>query len=274
MDNIMEILECIDYGLVALILLEILRDFFLGNQTRNWRETLANLSIYIGNNLIGRTAIATTFVVGLYLVQMISPFSIVTTPWAFVILLVLTDFTYYWKHRVEHVIRFFWAYHSVHHSSSDYDLSTAYRLPWIGSMLEWVFFVPLVFIGFDPMLVVVTYNLVLIYQFWIHTQKIRKLPAFVEGVFNTPSHHRVHHASNGCYIDKNFGGVFILWDRIFGTFAPETETVVFGLTKPIGSINPLVINFLEFVHIFRDAIRAKSWVATWHAISGHPGKQS
>ncbi|GAJ70502.1 sterol desaturase family protein [Vibrio sp. JCM 18904] len=180
---------------------------------------------------------------------------------AFLLLVVLQDFFYYWFHRASHRIRWMWAAHVVHHSSERMNFSTAFRqslmYPLAGGM--WIFWLPLVIIGFEPKWVVfvVLFNLGL--QFFVHTQSIRSLGP-LEWVFNTPSHHRVHHGVNRQYIDKNYAGVLIIWDRMFGTFEPEVETVRYGVSKPVNSFNPIRVTFAEWKDMFYDVTRPNlSW---------------
>jgi len=179
-------------------------------------------------------------------------------PLAWVVAVIGWDFAYYWHHRLEHESRIFWASHVNHHSSRFYNLSTALRQPWTPvTMLA--FFPPLALVGVPPWMIMVAGGLNLIYQFWIHTEVIGRMPRWFEAVMNTPSHHRVHHGSNSEYLDKNYAGVFIVWDRVFGTFTPEEARVLYGLTKNIESFNPFVISFHEYAAICRDIRAAKSW---------------
>ncbi len=168
------------------------------------------------------------------------------------------DFAYYWAHRWQHEIRFFWSAHVNHHSSTHYNFATALRQPWVPLMFL-VAFPPLALAGVRPSMILVSGGLNLIYQFWIHTELVDRMPRWFEFVFNTPSHHRVHHGSNVQYLDRNHGGVLILWDRLFGTFEPEGEAVVYGLTKNIHTFNPLRIFSHEVIAMFRDAARARGW---------------
>ena len=175
-----------------------------------------------------------------------------------VILLALLaqDFIYYWKHRAAHLIRWFWSAHVVHHSSEHYNLSTALRQPWNNHFTGHVLLsTPLVIIGFHPILIGFVASLNLLYQFWIHTEAIDKCPKWFEAIFNTPSHHRVHHATNPRYLDSNFAGILIVWDKIFGTFVPELEgeKINYGVVKPIETYNPVKIAFVEMINIFKDA---------------------
>jgi sterol desaturase/sphingolipid hydroxylase (fatty acid hydroxylase superfamily) len=170
---------------------------------------------------------------------------------SFVSALLLWDFLYYWDHRWMHEVRLLWANHVSHHSSERYNLSTALRQPWSPFLTFWVFAVmPL--LGFDPARVRRAGQLNLLYQFWIHTEAIDRLSAPIEMVFNTPSHHRVHHGVNRQYLDKNYGGILIVWDRFFGTFEPEVRRIKYGLTKNINTFNPVRIGYHEFVDIARD----------------------
>ncbi len=178
--------------------------------------------------------------------------------WA--IALVAFDFCYYWSHRMGHEISVLWAAHAVHHQSEEYNLSTALRQTSTGFLFSWIFYVPLFVLGM-PFEVFVTVNaLDLIYQFWVHTQLIGKL-GWLDRVFVTPSNHRVHHAQNEIYIDKNYGGIFILWDRLFGTFQEELdeEPVVFGVRKPLANWNPFWANVQVYDYLWFDAVRTKRW---------------
>jgi alkylglycerol monooxygenase len=170
------------------------------------------------------------------------------------------DFCYYWAHRFGHEISILWAAHAVHHQSEDYNLSTALRQTSTGFLFSWIFYLPL-FLAGVPLSVVVTVNAIdLIYQFWVHTQHIRKL-GWLDRVFVTPSNHRVHHAQNEIYIDRNYGGILILWDRMFGTFQEERddEPVVFGVRKPLASWNPFWANVQVYHDLWRDARQTRSW---------------
>ena len=170
------------------------------------------------------------------------------------------DFCYYWNHRLGHEISILWAAHSVHHQSEDYNLSTAQRQTSMSFLLSWIFYVPLYVAGF-PLEVVVTVGAInLIYQFWVHTQLVNRM-GMLDRIVVTPSNHRVHHAQNEIYIDKNYGGILILWDRLFGTFAEERddEPVVFGVRKPLANWNPFWANFQVYAYLLFDAIRTKRW---------------
>ena len=181
-----------------------------------------------------------------------------SNPWTWVALFLADDFVYYWYHRYHHTVRLFWASHIVHHSSQRYNLSTALRQPWT-PFTNLPFWLPLAFLGFAPWMILLQQSISLIYQFFIHTERVDKLWRPVEFIMNTPSHHRVHHGSNKQYLDKNYGGTLIVWDRLFGTFEAENERVVYGLTKNINTFNPARVAFGEFIAIGRDVASARNW---------------
>jgi len=184
----------------------------------------------------------------------------VDSPVVWVFSFVFYDFLYYWFHRFSHRINFLWASHVVHHQSEEYNLTTALRQT-SSSIMVWVFYLPSFVIGIPAEVFFVSGALNLIYQYWVHTQLIGKLGWF-ESIFVTPSHHRVHHGQNEIYIDKNQGGVFILWDKMFGTFQEELddEKVVYGVRRPVNSFNPIWANFHTWTSLLVDAFRTKSWL--------------
>jgi alkylglycerol monooxygenase len=179
--------------------------------------------------------------------------------WSWALLLFIDDFAYYWFHRISHEVRFFWNFHVVHHSSNQYNLSVAVRQSWFSGVAHWIFYVPVAFLGFPFWAFVFMHGINLIYQFWIHTQFITKLGP-LEYVLNTPSHHRVHHGVNEEYLDKNYAGIFIIWDRLFGTFVEEKDAVRYGITTPLKTYNPLWINSHAWFEMF-DRIKAKKTLA-------------
>jgi sterol desaturase/sphingolipid hydroxylase (fatty acid hydroxylase superfamily) len=178
-----------------------------------------------------------------------------TAWWAWLVLLLAEDLCYYWFHRVHHEVRLFWGFHVNHHSSRYFNLSTALRQPLLTPLTGPMFWAPLPLLGFPPWMVLTAQAWSLLYQFWLHTEVIDRLGP-LEWFMNTPSHHRVHHGKNLAYLDKNHAGIFILWDRLFGTFAPEADPVSYGLTKDIQTFNPLRIAFHELAAIGRDIRKA------------------
>jgi sterol desaturase/sphingolipid hydroxylase (fatty acid hydroxylase superfamily) len=193
--------------------------------------------------------------------------------WAWVLLFFLDDFTYYWFHRCNHEVRFMWAGHVNHHSSQYYNLGTALRQGVGERLYKFAFWMWLPLLGFDPAMIITMVGISLFYQFWIHTEAVDRLPGWIEAVFNTPSHHRVHHGSNDRYLDRNHGGILIIWDRLFGTFSPEldSEPVRFGLTSNIESDHPWVVLSHEYRAIWRDLQRADNWQQRWRYLLYAPG---
>ena len=183
----------------------------------------------------------------------------------------LVDLAYYFLHRYSHTVHLLWAGHVVHHSSEEYNLTVALRQSALHGIFSWVFFIPLAIIGLPWQLFAACYALNLVYQFWIHTREIDRLPLGLEWWLNTPSHHRVHHGVNPQYHDRNYAGALIIWDRLFGTFEPEVEPVVYGITTPLESWNPVWANVHIFADIVRNARRTKRWRDKWRVMFGHPG---
>jgi len=263
------VLEIVGIIFLLIIVAETLWDFWSGRR-KQYGETSANFAIAFGNMLLERSVYGLVFIVGLFAVEAVSVFSLPITWWSWMLCLLAADFMYYWMHRWEHEVRIFWAHHSVHHSSPEYNLTTSMRLSWIDSLVEWIFFAPMIVIGFDPVQALICISVVVIYQTWIHTEKIGKL-GWLDGFLNTPSVHRVHHGSNGDYLDKNYGGILIVWDRLFNTYQKEEEPVVYGVTEPIETVNPIKINFHEYGEILKDLMRAKRFSAVLGYVFGRPG---
>jgi sterol desaturase/sphingolipid hydroxylase (fatty acid hydroxylase superfamily) len=223
-----------------------------GRDIQETRDTATSLSLGVGS--LGEVAVWQEAIAGLSIgVYQLSPFALEGGVWLFVLALVADDFAYYWFHRLHHEVRVLWASHVPHHSSQRYNLSTALRQSWT-PFTSLPFYLPLA-LFFNPLLIATVHGINLLYQFWIHTELIGRLGP-VERIFNTPSHHRVHHGANVQYLDRNYAGIFIVWDRLFGTFEPEGEPVRFGLTKNIGSFNPFYAAFHEFGAVLHDAATA------------------
>jgi sterol desaturase/sphingolipid hydroxylase (fatty acid hydroxylase superfamily) len=222
------------------------------------RDTRTSLTMGIGNVVVnvGWKAVVVVIYAALY---ELTPLRIPTGAWwAWVLLFFADDLAYYWFHRVSHVSRLFWASHVVHHSSRHFNLSTALRQTWV-PMTYLPFWLPLLLLGFPPWMVLLAQSWNLIYQFWIHTERVGRLPAPLEFVLNTPSHHRVHHGANEQYLDRNYGGILIVWDRLFGTFAGERERVRYGLTKNLETFNPVHVAFHEYASLWRDLRAEPRW---------------
>jgi len=233
-------------------------------------DTITNyitLAMFIGLNFL--------LLAGLYLSAYVwtSQFALfdLSINWATILIcVVLADFAYYWEHRFMRRVNFAWATHSVHHSSPFFNISVAYRFGPMDGVWPIFFHLPLVLLGFNPFVVFFAEMFVQIYQTILHTEWIKKMPRPVEAVMNTPSHHRVHHGSNKKYLDKNYAGIFIIWDKMFGSFATEEEEVVYGLVKPINSINPLVAFFHGFWRLGGKIKNAKGISNKWNYFVGPP----
>lgn len=259
MEKVSAYLQYTPYVVFLVALIEYLYVLTTKKPRRDKRETYANFKVWFINLLVKPFVIGGLFLGVLVPLSKLAPFTLPINVWTFLLTLVAADFVYYWNHRISHQVRLFWTYHSVHHSSPEFNLSTAIRLPWIGLVGDTLFYIPLVLMGFSPLLLSITKTLVLVAQDWIHTESIGKLGWF-DKVFNSPSNHRVHHGSNPIYLDKNHGGILIIWDRLFGTYQEElaTEPVIYGLTKPIDSYNPWIINFHETLAMIKQMRQAKS----------------
>ncbi|MEO0815991.1 MAG: sterol desaturase family protein [Pseudomonadota bacterium] len=228
-------------------------------------DAITSLAMGLGNVAVNTL----TGALSLWLMMLVWPyraFDMPVTWWSFIAVFVLYDFVYYWKHRFAHRMRWFWAEHITHHSSTHYNLTTALRQPWFGPFtgliaLGW----PLVLMGFHPAFIFFVGGINLVYQFWIHTEAIDKMPGWFEAVMNTPSHHRVHHATNPRYLDRNYAGVFIIWDKMFGTFEAENseEPCTYGIVKPVGSYNPVVVAYHGMTGLFADCWRDGFKPVTW-----------
>ncbi|WP_271768339.1 sterol desaturase family protein [Aquimarina algiphila] len=265
-----EVLTYIGYFFIlniTLTLFEIFLDIFTAKE-RRWKDTGANIIIFFLGQLLEKTILGSIGIICLLPFYHLSPFEIEMNNWTWALGILVADFTYYWMHRLEHEHRILWANHSVHHSSEDYNLSIAMRLSIVESAIEWIFLIPMILIGFNPFQAIVCLVFVAQYQTWIHTERIVKL-GWLDEIFNTPSVHRVHHGSNDIYIDKNYGGILILWDKVFGTFQREEEKVVYGLTKNIHTNNPITINFIEYKNIWKDVKQCNTWKDRFRIIFGN-----
>lgn len=245
-----------------LIALELIADRWRGVSTYNLSDSINSMSAGVLSTTVGLV----TKVIGLltYTIawEHFGQFELAAgSLWVWVFAFVFYDFCYYWNHRLGHERSVLWAAHSVHHQSEEYNLTTALRQTSTGFIFGWIFYLPMALIGVPPLVFLAVASLNLLYQFWVHTRHIPKLGLF-EWVFITPSNHRVHHAQNQIYMDRNYGGVFILWDRLFGSFQEELDEhpVVFGVTTPLASWNPLWANLQVYAALWEDAKRTSS---TW-----------
>ncbi len=218
------------------------------------KDSISSITMGLGSMLVDILTKIIYYSFFLYLYNNFRLFTFPNTWYIVVILLILEDCIFYWKHRFGHHLRILWASHSVHHSSKMFNLSTALRQEWTGRYFGIVFNIILPIIGFHPFMILFVHSISLIYQYWIHTQTIGKMPAWFEFFMNTPSHHRVHHGSNDRYLDKNHAGIFIVWDKLFGTFQEELkdEKVIFGLTKNLESYKIWDVASYEWLNLCKD----------------------
>lgn len=226
----------------VLIGIELAYTFYKKLNYYRLNDSISNLNQGVGSQVVGLFMKAVTFIGYLYIFEHLRFFTLPNTIWIWLILFFGVDFFYYWFHRMSHQINALWAAHIVHHQSEEYNLTVALRQSWFQGGFSWAFYLPLAFVGFDPIMFLTVSSFNTLYQFWIHTRTIKSM-GFLEYVLNTPSHHRVHHGSNPKYIDKNHAGTLIIWDRMFGTFQKEEEEVYYGITSPLASWNPVWANF-------------------------------
>ena len=225
-----------------------------------WVESATSLGVGIGHQITG---IINRLLIQGVMASFIWQYRIYTMPeawWRYPALFLGLEFCYYWYHRASHEVFLMWATHSTHHSPNEMTLSAAYRLGWLPLLsFTWVFFFPLVLIGFSPIEVFTMLSINLMYQFWLHTKLIPRL-GFLEGIINTPSAHRVHHASNPAYLDKNYGGILMIFDRIFGTYIAEDSNteIVYGLTHPNYSKNPVNVVFNVWKQLLKGIAQKKT----------------
>ncbi len=255
----------------ALVFLEWGISLYQKKDTYDKKDFLAASTIGLVNVGISALIKLATFGTALFFYNL-APFKIPATWWSFILCFFAIDFARYWAHRIAHEQRFWWATHITHHNSKKYNLSVSFRLGWT-QHIKIVFFIPVMLMGFDPFVFFICHQIAVLYQFWIHTEYITKLPRPIEYFFTTPSHHRVHHASDEHYLDKNYGSTFIIWDRMFGTFMPEAERPTYGITKPVTSYNPVYLVFHEWNDIVRDLLQAKSFREARLILFGRPSAE-
>ena len=256
--------------MLSLVLIEFVVSQYRKRKLYQGRDLLASAGIGVGNLVVSAITKVALFAVILFFYNLV-PWRVPHAWWSFLVCFVVLDFFRYWAHRIAHEQRFLWATHVTHHSSEQYNFSVSFRLSWT-QHIKIVFFIPVALIGFDPFVFFICHQVAVLYQFWIHTELIKRMPAVVEYVFTTPSHHRVHHAVNDKYLDKNYGSTFILWDRMFGTFQAEEERPRYGITTPVNSYNPFYLVFHEWIDIARDLRASRSWSEVRTVLFAGPGK--
>lgn len=241
-----------------LIAIELAYSYFNRLNYYRLNDSIANLSQGIGQQITGIFMKTALFFGYKYIYDHWRVFDLPSTVLVWILLFIGVDFFYYWFHRMSHEVNALWAAHIVHHQSEEYNLTVALRQSWFQGWFSWIFYLPLAFLGFDPIMFLTISAFNTLYQFWIHTRAIGNM-GWLEYIINTPSHHRVHHGSNPKYIDKNHAGTLIIWDRIFGTFQKEEEAVYYGITKPLASWNPVWANFHYWFDLAALSAKARNW---------------
>jgi sterol desaturase/sphingolipid hydroxylase (fatty acid hydroxylase superfamily) len=254
-----------------LIAIEIVAARVLERRVYRFADSFADLGCGMIEQLLGVVVKGSLFAAYLGLYHRVRFFDLPEGSWVvFAVCLLGVDFLYYWFHRMSHEVGAFWAAHSVHHQSEEYNLSVALRQGAFQGFFSWVFYLPLAVLGFPPATFITCSALNTLYQFWIHTRLIGKLGP-LEWILNTPSHHRVHHGRNPRYIDRNHAGSLIIWDRMFGTFVPEADEPVYGVVKPLRSTNPLWANFAGWAELWSVAARASHFQDRMRTLVAAPG---
>ena len=256
---------------IVTLIIEVALSIYGNREYYTKKDTFASLSMGIGS--IGTSLITKGLKFGIFM--FLYEYRLIEIPmvwWGVIALLLADDFSYYWFHRMSHKMRYFWASHVVHHSSEHYNLSTALRQSWTGEISgSFLFYAWMPLVGFDPWWILTAQSINLIYQYWIHTEVIRKMPRWFEFLFNTPSHHRVHHGSDLQYLDMNYAGMLIIWDRMFGTFIYETKAPTYGLITNISTYNPARIAFSEWGNLARDVFKTSGILNKLRYIFAPPG---
>ena len=273
MDNLIQLLFLVSLLALAASLVEGLVLSRIGKKDYDWRATGTSLAITVLRRV---TELVPLWVAmpGAFWIHEHRLFNIpMDAAWSWLLLFLGVEFFYYWFHRASHRVRWFWTNHLVHHTPNQFNLSAAYRLGWASRFIGVLgFFLPLVWLGFEPKVVAVAFVLNLLYQFWIHAAWIPRL-GWLEGIVNTPSAHRVHHATNLEYLDANYGGVLMVFDRLFGTYVAEREDlpIRYGLVNPVLSYNPFRIVLLPWWELLRDLARCRSLREFAGTLFGPPG---
>jgi sterol desaturase/sphingolipid hydroxylase (fatty acid hydroxylase superfamily) len=259
-------------GFIILMILEVVYAVKTQRELYEVKDAATSIGLGLGNLFIGLL----TKTIILFIYAFIYEYRIYTFPfyawWAWVACFFADDFSYYWMHRISHSVRWFWASHVVHHSSERYNLAAALRQTWTGNLTgAFLFWGWMPLVGFHPGMIMLMQSASLLYQFWIHTEAIDKMPKWYEYIFNTPSHHRVHHGSDVLYLDKNHAGVLIIWDRIFKSFQAEQFRPKYGLTKNVETFNPVKVAFHEWINMFKDMKRCRNVKDVFHYLFDAPG---
>ena len=258
--------------LIAVVLLEAAWLIFARKQDYNWRAAAASFGVAIGKRVIelGTAGIGLAFALWVYDHRLFT--LTLDSVGAWLVFFLLFELAYYWHHRLAHEVRWLWATHGVHHSANEMNFSVGPRLGWTGLISGNVLvFAPLFWLGYHPIAVFFVLSAGLFYQLFVHTELVGRLPAPIEWLLNTPSAHRVHHGSDPEYLDKNYGGVLLIWDHVFGTYQVETHRPTYGLTQPVTSNNPFRIALFEWAGMIRDVASARRLTDAIGYMFGPPG---
>ena len=244
-----------------LIIIEYFYGRYVGKNTYRLNDTVTSITVGMISRFPTMLNLGVQSVIFVYISSYLNMELLsMKNPFTWIIAFLLYDLSYYWMHRMHHEIKILWATHSVHHHGEDYNLATALRQTSTGWLWKWIFYMPMIILGVPVEVFITVAGVNLVYQFWVHTEHIGHL-GFLEKIFITPMNHRIHHAKNKEYIDANYGGVFIIWDRMFGTYNPQRPDIkpVYGTATPLNSWNPLWANFQVFSIMIKDTIKTKSW---------------
>lgn len=266
------ILYAVPFFLITL-LVESYISYRMHREFVETKDSLTSIGLGLGNLAVGTVTKSMAIVTYFYVYEHYRLADLDSSWWmVWVFAFFADDVTYYWLHRISHEVRIFWASHIVHHSSPKYNLAAALRQTWTSQLtLTFLFYAWIPLLGVHPFIVFFFQQTSLLYQYWIHTEFIQKMPKWFEYVMNTPSHHRVHHGIDLEYLDTNYGGVMIIWDRIFGSFQAEGARPHYGLTRQIESYNPVKIAFYEWVQIVKDVSHVNNIKNLWGYVLGPPG---
>ncbi|MCH5597890.1 sterol desaturase family protein [Niabella ginsengisoli] len=257
--------------LIFFAALEVFLAWYQEREYHDRKEVVTSVIVGLVNVAIN-LALKTLMLFPVVWVYNLVPWRMELNWWMLIPCYIIFDFASYWAHRISHGSRFWWATHVLHHSSDHYNLTVSFRLSWVQG-IKLIFFLPVMLFGFHPVIFFVTNQIAVLFQFWVHTEYIKKLPKWVEYIFATPSNHRVHHGSQEQYIDKNYGATFIFWDRMLGTYEPEVEKPKYGITTPLkNKYNPIYVNFHEYIDIVDDVKKAKTFKEKLYFVFGNPTK--
>lgn len=252
------ILWALPFFLISIIA-ELIHNYIKkGGEDFNFEDSITNLNLGVGSQAIGALSKSVLVMLFMWVWENFRITTIAPTWYSTVICIILFDYIYYWAHRWGHELNIFWGAHIVHHQSEEYNLTVALRQSWFHNFLAFPLFLPMPLLGFDPISIAAAAGIVTLYQYWIHTKAIDRMPKWFEAIFNSPTHHRVHHAINKQYLDHNYAAMFILWDKFHGTFIEEKEEPIYGITTPLSSWNSVWANFHFYVEMWQGSKQLKT----------------